>query len=234
MKRTSPRRAGPSLVGHAFAIALVFAIALLLPCATPAVARAAGVAPVGVFAGKYQEVFDEFGADSANRSLVLFGGHGSVRVEGDANSIKLEWSSSLGGDLVTPMSGLMMGQLGIADWEFAQPVGRFGAYWENNSHADDATAEFFDAGGSLIESRVVPVSATAQHWVWNGWQFDTPVSRIRVTGNGLINGFIWYENAQIDVAVPEPTSLPVVLIGFSVAATRSRRHWRAPSIRVRR
>jgi len=184
----------------------------------------ADITPIAQFTGQWSENFDEFPADGAFRSLNLFGGHGSVRVEGDNNSIKLEWYSSLGGDEVIPISNLMCGQLGIADWEFQQPVMRFGGFWENNSHADDATAEFFDAGDTLIGTRVVPVSATAQHWVWNGWQFDTPVSRIRVTGNGLINGFIWYENMEITPApvVPEPGSLLVLPLASIIARRRGR------------
>jgi hypothetical protein len=116
-----------------------------------------------------------------------------------------------------------MGQLGIADWEFTQPVSQFGGYWENNSHADDATAEFFDVNQNLIDTQVVPVPVNGQHWVWNGWQFDTPVSRIRVTGNGLINGFIWYDNVELTVATPEPIATGTLLpLGYFLIRRRIR------------
>ena len=50
---------------------------------------------------------------------------------------------TLGGDLVTPISDMMAGQLGVGQWTFDTPVRKFGGWWENNSGADDATVEFF-------------------------------------------------------------------------------------------
>src|SRR3954467_14795784 len=108
--------------------------------AMPALAT---ITNVGPFTGTLRENFDEFPTDTAVRFLNLFNNQARITVEGDANSIKLEFSSQLGTDLVTPISRLMCGQLGIADWTFTTPVSRFGGYWENNSHADNATAEFF-------------------------------------------------------------------------------------------
>lgn len=182
----------------------------------------ATITPIGPFSGTLHENFDEFPTDTAVRSLTLFNGKGTITVEGTSNSIKLEFSSQLGSDLVTPISRLMCGQLGIANWEFSTPISRFGGYWENNSHADDATAEFFDANGVLFDTRVVPVSVTAQQWQWNGWDFgDTSVSKIRVTGNGLINGFIWYENMEI-VQAPEPIMGALMLAPLALLARRKR------------
>src|SRR3954464_5976787 len=91
--------------------------------AMPALATITNVAP---FTGTYHENFDEFPTDTAVRFLNLFNNRATITVEGDANSIKLEFSSSLGGDLVTPISRLMCGQLGIADWDFPVPATRFG------------------------------------------------------------------------------------------------------------
>jgi hypothetical protein len=105
---------------------------------------------------------------------------------------------------------MMMGQLGVAQWVFEEPMCCFGGWMENNSGADDATFEFYDAGGNLIEQTVATIPAAAQAWTWNGWQSDVPFSRIVVTGNGLINGFIWYENVAAD---PAPSSCPTDLDG---------------------
>ena len=65
---------------------------------------------------------------------------------------------------------------------------------------------------------IANVSASAQQWQWNGWESDTPISRIVVTGNGIINGFLWYENMQIDL-VPTPSAIAF----FGVAAICRRR-----------
>jgi hypothetical protein len=199
-------------------------LSLLLICIVSSTSFAT-ITPIGPFTGTLHENFDEFPTDTAVRFLDLFNNQARITVEGTANSIKLEFSSSLGGDLVTPMSRLMCGQLGIADWTFTTPVTRFGGYWENNSHADDATAEFFDADGNLFDTRVVPVSTSLQQWQWNGWDFgNTPVSKIRVTGNGLINGFIWYENMEIVQAqvTPEPVGA-LVIAPLMILARRSQK-----------
>jgi hypothetical protein len=198
-------------------------ISLLLTIGVTSSALAT-ITSVGPFTGTLHENFDEFPTDTAVRFLDLFNNQARITVEGTSNSIKLEFSSSLGGDLVTPMSRLMCGQLGIADWTFTTPVTRFGGYWENNSHADDATAEFFDANGVLFDTRVVPVSTSLQQWQWNGWDFgDTPVSKIRVTGNGLINGFIWYENMELVQVTPEPGVCAIVVAPLMLLARRVRR-----------
>jgi hypothetical protein len=197
-------------------------LAFLISCAV-AVPTMAIITEIGQFSGTYHENFDEFPSDTAVGFLNLFNNQGKITIEGDNNSIKLEFSSSLGGDLVTPISRLMCGQLGIADWDFPVPATRFGGFWENNSHADDATAQFFDAQGNLFDTRVVPVSVTAQHWQWNGWDFgNTPVSRIRVTGNGLINGFIWYDNMELSVS-PEPALTGTTVVAIAVLALKRRR-----------
>ena len=198
--------------------AFILGVVLLL-IVSPAFGVITNIAP---FTGSFQENFDQFPTDTAVRSLNLFGNRASITVEGTSNSIKLEFSSQLGGDLVTPMSRLMMGQLGIANWVFNEPATRFGGYWESNSHADNATAQFFDAQGSLFDTRVVPIDDDLQQWQWNGWDFgDTPVSRIRVTGNGLISGFIWYENMELSVT-PEPGCVGSIMTGFLIVTRRRR------------
>lgn len=60
-------------------------------------------------------------------------------------------------------------------------------------------------------------------WTWNGWQSDVPIGRIVVTGNGIVNGFLWYENVQIDFAVPGPGGGAVLLIFAAVCRFRCRR-----------
>lgn len=107
-------------------------------------ADATGVTPIGPFSGQYHEDFNS-GPVFAYASLRTFSDTTTLAIEDDptsATSIKIETNSSLGGDLVHPISGKMMGQLGILDWEFNTPVSQFGGYWENNSHADDATVKF--------------------------------------------------------------------------------------------
>jgi hypothetical protein len=188
------------------------AVPLTLGCCPIA---AAGVTPMGPFAGSLSDTFNQYSTTMAVPTLPVFGGAGEIQMLSAGGAIKVEWSSSLGGDLVVPISGMMVGQLGIAQWVFDEPMCCFGGWMENNSNADDATFEFFDADGQLIDAAIADIPDAAQQWTWNGWQSDVPFSRIVVTGNGLINGFIWYENM---VADPAPVSCPTDVDGDGTTA----------------
>jgi hypothetical protein len=188
----------------------------------PASGAVLAVAP---FVGDVSDTFDQYSAVNAVQQLSVFSGAGVIRNLSAGGAIKLEFASQFNGDLVVPISGMMMGQLGIADWQFAAPVVRFGGYWENNSGASDATVSFFDAADHLLSSVVASVPFNGQHWVWNGWESEVPFVRVHVVGNGVINGFIWYENVQLTV-LPEPSGAGAALAGggmFFVGRRRRRR-----------
>lgn len=192
-------------------------------CALALAGRAnAAVTTVVPFTGLFNDTFNQYSTNMAVRTLPVLGGAGAVRIHGTSNSVKIEFSSQLGGDLVSPRSGMMMGQLGVMDWIFNVPAVRFGGWWENNSGADHATVTFFDAADNLLATFVADVPAAAQRWTWNGWESDTPFTRVRVVGNGLINGFIWYEDVQLDV-IPEPAFAWSIVAMFGLSNGRFRR-----------
>ena len=140
------------------------------------------------------------------------GGFATITRLDAEGSIKIEFSSQLGSDLVTHRSpDRMMGQLSVLEWVFDQPVSHFGGWWENNSRFDHANVEFFNASGGLIDTLEASVPKAAQAWTWNGWQSDTGIKRIVVTGNDteFLSGFIWYEDVQAIAAVPEPAGLAI-------------------------
>jgi MYXO-CTERM domain-containing protein len=115
---------------------------------------------------------------------------------------------------------MMAGQLGVAQWKFSQPVSDFGAWFENNSGADDATVSFYDAQHVLV-GQVTAAIPFGETWKWNGWHSDTPFVRMVVSGNGVDNGFLWYENVQVNAAVPGPGSL--AMLGLAMLPNRRRR-----------
>jgi len=184
----------------------------------------AGIIPIGPFAGASSEDFDNTGVEGATQTLDVSGGLATIRNLTAGGALKVELSSSLDGDLVVPRSApWMVGQLGIAEWTFAQPVSQFGGYFENNSRFDDAVVDFYDRSGSLIESLTATIPKDAQDWTWNGWHSDTPIGRIVITGNdaAFFHGFIWYDDFEATLAptaVPEPASWTLLAIAGLVSA----------------
>ena len=166
----------------------------------------AGIIPVGPFQGDNSEDFNSFQAGlGGHTTLDVFGGDVTL-VKGEGGSVKIESSSSRGGDLVTPRSApVFAGQFGTMEWVFHQPIRAFGGYFENNSRFDDVELEFFDAQDMLIGSATAHVPHDAQAWTWNGWNFTTPVHRLTTAGNDIdfIRGFVWFDDMEI-VYVPEP------------------------------
>jgi hypothetical protein len=187
-------------------------IALSASLLAPAASRAGGIMPIGPFVGANSENFDNTGVDGATQTLNVFGGLAAIVNLTAGGALKVERSSSLDGVLQVPRSDpWMVGQLGIAEWDFARPISEFGGYFANNSRFNDAVVDFYDPSGSLIGTLTATIPDTALTWTWNGWQSDTPIGRIVITGNdaGFLNGFIWYDDFQLTVApasVPEPAS----------------------------
>ncbi|MCA9289511.1 MAG: hypothetical protein KDA25_00180 [Phycisphaerales bacterium] len=185
-------------------------------------AARADIIAIDPFDGALTDTFDQWNTNQAVLSLPVFGGFGALEVLSAGGAIKVEFSSTFLNDPVVPLSDMMAGQLGIAQWVFDTPLTRFGGWFENNSGASDATLEFYDASDTLIGTMIADIPVDAQTWTWNGWQSDVPFSRIVVTGNGVINGFIWYENMQAD-PVPAPAALTVIGGGLMLGTRRRRR-----------
>jgi hypothetical protein len=194
-------------------------IALLVPNVS-----LAGVIAIGPFVGTSSEDFDNTGVDGATQTLNVFGGLATIRNLTSNGALKVERSSSLDGDLVVPRSApWMVGQLGISEWTFAQPVSQFGGYFENNSRFDDAVVDFYDRSGSLIGSLTATVPKDAQTWTWNGWHSDSPLGKVVITGNDAVflHGFIWFDDFQLTLAptsVPEPASWLLLTIAGLASA----------------
>ena len=198
------------------------AVAIAAICLAMNSTAQADIVAIDPFTGTANDTFDQYNNVMALQTLEVFGELGTISNLTEDGAIKVEWSSSFNGDLVSPISGMMMGQLGIAQWDFNTPIIRFGGWWENNSGADDAIVEFFDIDQNLIGVMNAAVDVDAQQWQWNGWQSDTPISSIVVTGHGIINGFLWYENIQIDL-VPTPGALALIgIAGVFVPRRRKR------------
>jgi hypothetical protein len=178
----------------------------------PLAAQAGGITPIGPFVGSSSEDFEHTGVDGATQTLTVFGGLATIKNLTSGGALKVERSSSLDGLLQVPRSGSwMVGQLGIAEWDFAKPVSDFGGYFANNSRFSDAVVDFYDTAGSPIGELSATIPNTVLTWTWNGWHSDIPIGEIVITGNdaGFLHGFIWYDDFQLNLApasVPEPSS----------------------------
>ena len=200
-----------------------FALAGGMLCAVFAAANAnAAIITIDPFTGDYTDTFDQYSSTMAVQTLDVFDGTATLSNLSTGGAIKIEWSSTLNGDHVGPISGMMAGQLGIGRWVFDQPALRFGGWFENNSMADDASLNFYDETNRYIGHAVADIPVDGEQWIWNGWESTIPIKTIEVIGNGLINGFIWYENMQVTY-VPEPASLSLLILGGFTALSLHRR-----------
>jgi len=183
---------------------LLAGAAALTASIAPTERAAAEVTPIGSFVGDKSDPLN-YPFTLIAASIDIFGGAGRLHSYNDvATAIHLLLSSSLGGDLVSPHSGTkVLGFTTGPGWfEFDEPVVRFGAWWNNNSGDDGALVEFFDASGTPIATATATAPAAGNVWVWNAWESDIPIGSIRVTGFGLLDGFIWFDDLQI--AYPKP------------------------------
>jgi hypothetical protein len=184
------------------------------------------IIPIGPFDGEYSDDFGSY-PFSAHATLDIFGGFATITRTNTAGSIKIEFSSQLGDDLVQHRSpDRMMGQLSELVWVFDEPVSHFGGWWENNSSFDHAVVDFYDANDNLLASLNANVPQDAQAWTWNGWQStDVGIKKIVTNGNDVefLNGFIWYEDIQAIAMIPEPGAMGVLIGCGLLLGRRGRR-----------
>ena len=192
---------------------------------------AADITSIGTFTG---DVSDHFGGLAGGpvhpQTVLIFDGHATasnIHPEGALAVLSNSTRGQTNGDTVNARtSPVMLGQIGITQWDFATPLSQFGAYFENNSRFDDVIVDFYDTNLDLIGTRTATTGANDQFWTWNGWHSDTPISRIVTTGNDteFFGGFVWFDDAEIQFAsVPEPTTLGFVsLLSLTILMRRQK------------
>ncbi len=183
----------------------------------------AGITAIDPFTGELSDNLS-YPSTAIVPSFDIFEGAGSLNsFDGVTTSIHYLLRDNFSGDLVTPRTGghILGFTTGPATFVFDTPLERFGAYFENNSGGDDALVEFFDTSGALIGSAIADTDADLQDWTWNGWESDTGIASIRVTGNGIIDGFLWFDDLQA-TPIPAPTGLALLGLGTLGLARRHR------------
>jgi hypothetical protein len=181
----------------------------------------AAVTPIGPFTGDHSDALDYPGTTIVSQFSIL-DGTASLNSHDGNTLIHYLLGDTFGVDHVSPRTGEHI--LGFTEgpgvFLFDPPVRRFGAYFNNNSGADDATCDFFGAHGEALGTLIATTPAPGDQWVWNGWESDTPIARLVVTGNGVIDGFLWFDD--FESSVPGPDALLVLLAGAGVMGRRRR------------
>ena len=98
-------------------------------------------------------------------------------------------------------------------------MSQFGGYIATNGGADGGLVEFFGVNDHLVATTSLDVlfqPGTAPY-SWNGWVSSDPITHVRVTGNGVLQGFRGFDDLQVTYFVPGPGAaallLPVFLRG---------------------
>jgi hypothetical protein len=183
-------------------------------------AAAADITPVVPFVGQLREPLN-FSTTRISADQPIFGGAAHL-VSHDGNTyIHLLAGDTFGGVTITPRTGgFILGWTeGPGIFQFATPVQRFGAYWANNSTVAGASVAFYDSSNTLLGTMPATDPSNGS-WTWNGWESTTPFSRVVVSGSGILNGFLWFDD--LEATVPAPGAAVLLGIGLPWLARRRR------------
>lgn len=110
--------------------------------------------------------------------------------------------------------------------EFATPVEAVGAYVGRidnylDEHPSEVVVELFDAASVSLGSRTIVIPAAFDSPVWFGYRADAAIARLEIRVNNA--GFIGVDNVTFGAAVPEPSSIALVGLGFGLLGLAARR-----------
>jgi len=175
-------------------LALIPAVAL---CAT----ASAQVVPVGPFTGTASEGFEATtpGQFSPCISTRPFNNTADLCTPGFSGAhVTGGWGLMCS---LPPNSGsrLYGSANGPSEWTFDSPAQRFGGFFATNSGTPDATVEFYNSSGTLVDTEIANVPANCT-WVWNGWQSNAAdIKRVKIIGNSFNQGaFIMLDDMEYD------------------------------------
>jgi len=180
----------------------------------------AGLKVIAPFIGDASEGYEGFIAGDSG-DLVIFGGGGVM------SGGFITFSSSFMGSTIVPHSGgLFAHWTAPVDFYFETAVSQFGGYIATNGGADGGLVEFFGVNDQPVASAALDVlfqPGTAPY-TWNGWISSDPITHVRITGNGVLQGFLGFDDMQVTYVVPGPGAAALFLLSaLTTAGGRARR-----------
>ncbi len=187
----------------------IVSIAFVLGIAGAANAGLSGsVEVIGPFTGDASETF-EFFFPGTSGDLDILGGTTVM-----SGGFVISFSSFQGSTIIPHSGGLFAHWTAPVDFFFDSAVSAFGGYIATNSGTSGGLVEFFGPNDLLFASAPLDVifqQGTAPY-TWNGWIADFPITHIRVSSAGILEGFLGYDDLQVTFFVPSPGGLLLFLV----------------------
>lgn len=215
---------------------VVTALTLLSSLTLPAGAQ---VTSTGPFTGSASETWESFPNYQSNPSFyqtdptAIFGGAATI-----SNDYMAVYQPSAGASFGLGSSGpaqVSDGTKGMGvdrgeqttTIQFASPVSAFGGYWGAATFGSGTTVtvSFFDVFASLIDTQTFNYSRDGFGdglLEWHGWNSTTGIGAITYSGDYVVNDGLQINAANVS-AVPEPSSMALLLMGGLPLAKKLRR-----------
>ena len=176
-----------------------------------------GVTPIGPFTGDHSENFDDghgtvfetcldtgFGrAFDDTADMCTLGGNGILET-GSWGFFCTIFARS------APM--LMGSASGFVTVTFDTPVTQFGGYFGSNAfdanQTANATANFYDDAGNLIDSVAMDITNSCD-WTWNGWSSTTPVKSIELINGAFGGAFLDMDDLEVSAGPTDCLTMTV-------------------------
>jgi hypothetical protein len=193
-------------------VSAAVALSLIAGVAMSASAQVSEIVSIPPFTGESSELWLTSGGPCPSSAPCLengvFGGQGQLctfnkdtGAPTNGGHVAIGWGAGLGCTIHPYVPDLLYASAsGIAEYSFAQPVGRFGGYFGAITSAvvsaNGGIATFYDEQNVEIGQALIPISSCGV-WAWHGWEFSVPVMRIRVASNAHGGAFLMMDAMEM-------------------------------------
>jgi hypothetical protein len=201
-------------------VAFVIAISACAYLHSLANAQVVSILP---FKGEWSEGFEDIPTGGHSNLPILTSNSDGEFLGTMASAFITSASTFMGSTVVASEGSVFAHSSSPIDITFAMPIHQFGAYVATNSGASGGLVQLFDADNQLITTLPLDVTfmqGTAPH-TWNGWSSAIGFSRIRISSNGVLQGFLGIDDLQANV-IPAPAAVLPMMLAACVAARRRR------------